>query len=171
MKTLTILLVLALFNFSLIASEKEDTLKGVVLERISQFINFKIYDEFKICVYKNDDLTDVFEKLYAERSYKNKPIKIIQVDSINNISDCHILYANQLNKETVNGIVKKVQQQTLLVSQDIDDIYEGFMVAIYFEEKKIKFAINQGAIKKADLKVNYRLLKVASKVINSVRDK
>ena len=46
---------------------------------------------------------------------------------------------------------------------------DGFMLALYLEDNKIKFAINHQAIHDAKLKVNYRLLKVASKVINPLK--
>ena len=63
-------------------------------------------------------------------------------------------------------IASKKYHQTLLVTEDMSFLVDGFMVALYFEDKKLRFAINQSAIIEADLKVNYRLLKVASKIIN-----
>lgn len=168
MKLLAILLTLFLLNMLLLASEKEDTIRAVVLERISQFISYDDYTTkaFIICVYKDKDLAKVFKSLYDGRKYKNRKIKVVQVDSVDDIKACDILYAHDLDKFTVKKIVAIVLNKTLLVTQDEDAINYGFMIAMYFENKKIKFAINHGAIINADLKVNYRLLKVATKVIN-----
>jgi len=44
-------------------------------------------------------------------------------------------------------------------------------MALYLDENKIKIAINQEALEKTKLKVNYRLLQVAAKIINPVQEK
>jgi len=170
MKIITIFLILFFLPIALVASEKEDTIKGVVLERISQFIAYdKTHKEFKICIYGEDDLVKSFKRLYSKRKYKGAAIKIIHVSNIDEIQECDTLYAHHLDKFTIKKIVSENKKQTLLVTESIDNIYDGFMIAMYFENKKLKFAINHNAINNADLKINYRLLKIASKVINPVK--
>jgi len=170
MKLLILLLSLFIFLSSLNASEKEQQIKGVVLERISQFIEYTdVGDEFKICVYGDESLLKIFKKIYKNREYKGIPIKIVQVNSVDEIEPCSILYAKKLSKAKMKEILAKTYSQTLLVTEEVSYIFDGFMVALYFENKKIKFVINQTAITKANMKVNYRLLKVASKVINPLK--
>jgi len=153
------------------AGEKENIVKGVVLERISQFISYEKSDkEFDICVYGNKDLKKVFKNLYKDRYYKGNRIKVEGVDNINDIYDCEILYTSNLSNDSMSEILLKIKEYTLLVTEDISYLYDGFMVAIYFENKKLKFAINQQSLIDAKLKVNYRLLNVASKVINPVKN-
>lgn len=172
MKIFTIFLILVVFNFSLYSNEEEDTLRGVVLERISQFITYKTIDDtFNICVYDDNDILNTFKNLYLGRKYRSKPIKTLEIKSTKEIHKCHVLYTCDLDTKDTKNILNKSQNQVLLVSQNIDDINKGFMVAIYFENKKIKFALNHKAIQNADLKVSYRLLKVASRVINPVSNK
>ena len=160
---------LLVFSFisSLYASEKENVIRAVVLERIAQFVSYKdLSKEFNICVYKNKTLSKSFKNLYDGRSYKNLPIKVLDVSVINKLEICNVVYISNLTKRTKAKILKKSKEQILLVSQNVDDINNGYMIALYFEKKKLKFNINQGAIVDAGLKVNYRLLTVASKVVN-----
>ena len=172
MKLLTLLLSLTIFISTLNAGEKENVIKGVVLERISQFIDYNnTNNNFKICVYKNKTLASSFEKLYEERDYKGLSIKIEKINKIEDISNCNIFYASDLNNKTLKKIIAKDLKKTLLVGEKLDDVEKGFMIALYFEKKKLRFAINHSAIEEAGLSVNYRLLQVASKVVDPVKVK
>jgi len=167
MKVFVFLLSFFIFNSFLGADEKECLLKGVVLEKISQFIDYnESLNEFKICVYGDDELVKVFVNLYNAKEYNGTPIKVYKISSIYEIGHCDILYATKLKESLMKQIILKKYKKTLLVTDDISFISNGFMIALFFENNKLKFAINKFAIKEADLKVNYRLLKVASKVVN-----
>jgi len=173
MRVLTLFILLLLFSQLLHAKEKEDVLKGIVLERINQFITYNdgyIDSKFKICIYKNKKLFKTYKKLYEKRKYKNYEVKVIYTNKISNIKKCNVLYAEELTDNMFKELMLEKEKKTLLVTDNIDYLEKGFMVALFFQDKKIKFAINQGAIFEAGLKVNYRLLKVASKVINRVKN-
>jgi len=154
------------------ANEKEDALKGVVLQRINQFITYEDNKtEFTICVDDNKDMFETFKDLYKNRKYKNLPIKIKSVKCISEIEKCDIFYVkNKKKTKRFQKLKNKKIPYLLLVTEDIDMLDEGFMLAIYFKNNKIQFAINHQAINDAKLKVNYRLLKVASKVINPLKN-
>ena len=170
MKLLLILLSLFIISTNLYANEKENRLRGVILERISQFITYNhSRKNFTICVFDNEEMKESFEELYDDRKYKNLDIKVKNITSISEISKCDILYVSDKNKQTIKSIVDKKQAYTLLVTDDVDILDDNFMLALYLEGNKINFAINHKAIIDARLKINYRLLKVASKVINPVK--
>ena len=173
MRALILFISFFLFSQLLYAQEKEDILKGIVLERINQFITYndKYFNEsFKICIYKNEQLFKTYKKLYEKRKYKNYKVEVIYSDEISNVGKCNVLYAEKLSDIDIEALLLKKAKETLLVTDNIDYLEKGFMIALFFKDKKIKFAVNQGAIFEAGLKVNYRLLKVASKVINRVKN-
>jgi len=171
MKLLLVLFSLFIISTNLFAHEQEDRLRGVILERISQFITYnEAKDEFIICIYDNKDMNKEFQKLYNGRKYKNLPIKVKSIKSISKIMGCDILYIGNTNKKIIKQIVKQTQPYTLLVTDDINFLDENFMLALYVEGSKINFAINHKALIDANLKVNYRLLKVASKVLNPIKN-
>ena len=173
MRPLVLFISLLLFNPLLHAKGKEDVLKGVVLERINQFITYNnqyIDDKFKIGIYKNKQLFKTYKKLYEKRKYKNYEVEVIYIDQISNIEKCNVLYAEKLSDDMLKQFMLEKGKETLLVTDNIDYLDKGFMIALFFQDNKIKFAVNQGAISEVGLKVNYRLLKVASKVINRVKN-
>jgi hypothetical protein len=152
------------------ARDKQSTLKGVILERISQFITYdNDKTHFHVCVYDSPKLAKAFSTLYEGRKYKSKPIKVTNLENLNKINECSIFYAENQSDDFYKSIVSHPNDYTLLVTNQKDKLYDGFMLAIYKKGRKINFSINHKALVDAKLKVNYRLLKVASKVINPVK--
>ena len=160
-----------IFVINVNASEKEDLLKGVILERISQFITYKDdSDDFLLCVYKNKDMTDTFKDLFKTRKYKGQSIQIKSLHSLDELDGCDIFYAEDIKSSLKRKLLSKKQDYTLLITNDVELLDDGFMLALYLQNNKIRFAINHGALLDAKLKINYRLLKVASKVVNQVKN-
>jgi len=110
---------------------------------------------------------ETFSKVYANRTLNSMPISVHNVTSLDDplLQDCDVLYSKK-----ALGVDKLNLTTTLYVTEDLKALEEGFMIALYFEKQKIRFAINQKAIYESKLKVNYRLLKAASKVINPVKN-
>jgi len=169
MKVYYLLLLFFISFTSLSANENAETIKGVVLERISHFITYSNTSDntFIICIYDDKKLMETFSKVYANRTLNSMPISVHNVTSLDDplLQDCDVLYSKK-----ALGVDKLNLTTTLYVTEDLKALEEGFMIALYFEKQKIRFAINQKAIYESKLKVNYRLLKAASKVINPVKN-
>lgn len=171
MKIFYIILLLLLFScVNIYANEKEDLLKGVILERISQFVTYKDdVNDFLICVYQDKKMANIFDDLFEHRKYKGNNIDIENISSLSSINNCDILYVENVSSDVKRKLFTKNNYYTLLVTSEIKSLNDGFMLALYLEENKIRFAINHKALLDANLKINYRLLKVASKVVNPVK--
>jgi len=165
-----IVLLLLFFLFVLKADTKELTIKAIVLNKINQFINYSgVEDEFNICSYSNKELFLSFQKLYKDKKYKNHSITVRDIKEIDDVKSCKILYATALDELIVKKIASSNDSGILLVTDEIKYIDHGFMIAFYFQDKKLRFVVNHKAMIDANLKVNYRLLNVASKVVNIVK--
>ena len=153
---------------TLVASEKADTIKGVMVERISHFITYgqEGGTGFIVCVYGNNTLANTFKTVYTDRRLNSLPIIIKSISSLSEpIDSCDIFFAiKPVDVKALN------LQSTLLITEDESVLDEGYMIALFFENQKIRFSINHQAIEDSNLKVNYRLLKAASRVINPVRN-
>ena len=110
------------FTSSLLASEKENVIRAVVLERITQFITYTdLSQEFNICVYKDKTLFKSFKNLYKGRTYKELPIKVLNISKVDALDRCNVTYVSNVNKSRKKKIVKKSKKQTLLISENTDD--------------------------------------------------
>jgi len=164
MKFFSYFLLLVLLTTLSHACEKEDILKGVILNRISQFITYRQgYEQFKICIYKDDYMYKIFKKLYKNKEYKKLSIEILSIGDKEHFYNCDIFYSSKVDKNLIKKLNNKYLNYTLLVSDSIDNLNNGFIMALYLDENKIKIAINQEALEKTKLNVNYRLLEVATK--------
>jgi len=172
MKFLIYMCLLVLFTTFSYANEKEITLKGVLLSRISQLITYrKGSEDFKICIYKDKDMYKSLKGLYKGKKYKELPIKVFNIGEKEEFCKCDILYSEKIDKNLLQKLKHKKLSHTLLVSNTIDKLYDGFIIALYLKENKIKIAINQEALQNSQLNINYRLLGAASKIINSMKEK
>lgn len=171
MKFLTFVFIFFLSQASISANEREDLLKGVILERISQFITYENDGkDFSICIYKNKEMTTVFDDLFDKRKYKGSSIEIKNISSMQDIKTCNIFYSENLTKKLKKQLLSRNNDYILLVTDKVELLNDGFMLALYLEDSKVRFAINQKALLDAHLKINYRLLKVATKVINPIKN-
>ena len=152
------------------ASQKEDTLKGVILNRVSQFITYKeTEEEFVICIY-NDSMYQTLYTLFEDKEYKNRDIHVLQTNSLKDLPACDIFYVSKPSSKLSQKLIKSLESYTLLVSDSLESLDDGFMLVLYLQNNKVNIGINQQALVDANLKVNYRLLKVASTVINPVKN-
>lgn len=169
MKLLLLFLSLFIFNISLFSSEKEDVLKAIMINKISQFISYEEnHKEFIICCYDDEEMANTFKRLYKTRKYKKLPIRVINIKSLDKLPLCDIFYARKPSYQEINAISSLKQPYTLLVTDKAEFLNNGFMLALFVNNEKISFSINQKALVDAKLKVNYRLLKVASTIVNPI---
>ncbi len=165
-KSLLVLGLLLFFILPLRANEQE-ILKGVVLERISHFIHFeKEDDKFLVCTYQDEELYNNLSLLYVQRELNSAPIEVENIDVLHydEIKKCNLFYSKQGIDIGANEYVN-----TLFVTEDLRALNKGYMIALFFKNSKIHFVINHQAIVDSQLKVDYRLLKAASQVINRVK--
>lgn len=166
-----IALFLSILIATLGANEQEEALRGVVLQKINQFISFdQSSNEFIICVYKNQILADTLKELYKSRKYNNLPISIKHVSSLGDVKSCNVLFMDNSNKADIQMLNQQAKRNFISVTNDEEKLDDGYSIAIFIKNGKVNFSINQPIINNAGLRVDYRLLKVASKVIGKAEE-
>lgn len=149
-----------------------DSIKIQMIERISQFIQWptKIENSFTIGVYKNQNIVSSMKESYKDKLINDLPIKIINIDSFNDIkkNNINLIYFTQELNKDLELFLKELKDEPILIITDYpDDIYNDHIhLALYFSEQKIKFTVNQTALDNTNLKASYQLLKLA-KIIKS----
>ncbi|MDQ7067408.1 MAG: YfiR/HmsC family protein [Sulfurimonas sp.] len=106
-----------------------------------------------------------FIKINFIKKYQSESLAL----TIKKFSDsCDIFYSAMVDENLLKKINNNPLNYTLYVCDTVDKLYLGFVMALYIQEKKIKIAINQEALLKTELSVDYRLLKAATQIINPV---
>jgi len=136
--------------------------------------NFSIFTEWPekafdsptapITVYvkKNTAARDAFDVL-KNKKIKSRGFVIKEFDNVNEIlPSCHILYIDTSDKKTVEEILRKSRDGTILTVGDMEGFARmGGIINFYTENNKLRFEINVKAAKRAQLKLSSHLLKLA----------
>ena len=115
--------------------------------------------EFRIGVLgDNKALKQELEKMALAKTVMSMPIKVIQFNSIDDITYTEMLYVD-LAKNPQYRIDKKTKN-TLVISENDKDLNK-VMIAFVMDGNRQKFALNEVTINKAGLKVNSELKSLA----------
>lgn len=150
--------------------DNEYRLKAAFIFNFTKFVDwpanaFKtVEDDLRFCVYGEDpfgvNLADVEGKMVQGRA-----ISIARDVSEVDLSTCHVLFLGMANVEEVSGILGRGLFPYALTIADIPGFAKhGGMIQFLMKENKIRFEINEVAIRDAGLNMSSRLLNLAVKV-------
>ena len=166
---LIILLSISLFlpNKAL-AQTDEHTLKAVLLERFTRFIEWEKQSEsnyFNIVVIgSNEKMTLKLRKVYKNHKIQDKNVKVIQIRHLNELKNhsCDILYVSENMSKELEEITAYTYSKSILTIADTKNFARrGVVINFYIKNDSVQFKINTDAAKKANLQISYHLLKIA----------
>jgi len=152
-------------------------MKAVALEKISRFIEWpetnSVNDSSKPFIIKvigENPFGTILENIYSNHKIKNKPIKIEYISSTGEIKDCHLLFISNSKRSELGEITVAIKNKPILtISETKGFAEEGVHVNLLIINNKLRFEINETAIKTSSISVSYLLIKVA-KIIGSTGD-
>jgi hypothetical protein len=176
-KLLFFVVTLICLNIRMFSQQTEVMVKAVALEKISMFIDWPIIPEsnrrssdFVITVLGQNIFGTTLEQLYRGKKIKNKKVTVNYL-SVNQIPDkCDILFVSKMRISDLKKVLAYTKEMPVLIVSDTEGFAEaGCFVNMYEFENKLRFEINQKAMRDAGFKIDYRLLRV-SKVLNPVME-
>lgn len=172
------LVITCLIFFTLIISAAftqvdENHLKAIFLERFTRFIQWPENSNvsnpevpFIIGFNGETPIEDIVRKIYAEKKILGKKVIVKKIEDIKLSSECNILFIAQTDKNNLEEILNHLKNKPVLtVSHNKGFAKDGVHINFFVESNKIRFRINEIAVKQSGLSVSYLLLKVAD-VIN-----
>jgi len=168
MKNITIIFLLSLtILFSPLSSyESESKLEVVIIGKAAKFIKWEEdkSDNFIITVLSNP-YGSLFDEIFKGKKVKNKDIKVVYIDTIDELQHSHVLYIPTSKKNELPDILNKVKNKNILTVSSI----RGFaqkqgILQIYFVAQKVKLKINLDVAKNEDLHINSTLLRISEVV-------
>lgn len=169
------LLMLNLFSpQKTLAQTDELTLKAVLLERFTRFIEWdspSTNKHFNIVVIGSDEkMTHQLQEVYKNHNIQNKPVKITQIkhlEELKNLS-CDILFISENMSKELDEITHYTSSKSILTIADAKNFAKrGVVINFYIKNSSIQFKINTDAAKKSNLQISYHLLKIADIVTES----
>ncbi len=115
-----------------------------------------------ICVIGKSEITN-YSQLFKESSYN-----LVSEKNLSNIpSNCRIVFIGESEVDRLDEILGVINSNLVFTIADSADFAKkGVMINFVVDENKIKFVVNNNAIKKAKIHVDPSLLEIALKVID-----
>lgn len=124
---------------------------------------------FKIGVVGDSKILDALKEFYQNQDIRNKKVLICKILNLNEIDDCHILFISESAEHRLNDILNISASRPVLTISDAPGFCEkGVLLNLFIENNKIRFEINEKAVKESGLYMNFHLLKYA-KIISPVK--
>ncbi|MBN1462615.1 MAG: YfiR family protein [Paludibacteraceae bacterium] len=165
---------LLISNFS-VHAQNPDVMKAVALQKLSLFITWpeqtfsnNTANEFTIAVLNNEPFGKTIEKIYKNQHIKNKKVIVRQVKNSEELTDCHLLYISNSSEKELKKILSSLKNKPVLIVSNKNGFgLAGSHINLYDSNNKLRFEINQMALKEAGFTIEYQLLHV-SKIINPI---
>jgi len=153
------------------APTKEYQLKAVFLFNFTQFVDWPPeafateQSPLVIGILGNNPFGSVLELTVSGETVKGHPVIIRQYTNPEDIKDCHILFINAEDAKKSEDIIAAVKGRNILTVSDAPGFMrQGGMIRFVSTDNKIKFQINAGASKEANLVISSKLLRLAEVV-------
>jgi len=149
---------------------REYSLKAVFLERFTRFITWpedkspesKI-NPFVIGIIANPHFAELLRDIYRTQEIQGKKVIVRDIDDLESAKNCQLLFISRDSEEELSKILNQTRSLPILTVSDTDGYAEkGVMINFFMSRKqKIRFEINELAIKESKLYISYKLLSVA----------
>jgi len=114
-----------------------------------------------LCTAGDDGLVGELGRL-GGRTVRGRRVSILPLENVPVPKSCHVLYVAVSKQEGYVDILESVRHAPVLTVSEIPRFERrGGIIELFHEQERIRFIINQGAARRAGLKLNSRLLNLA----------
>ena len=152
-------------------SQREYMIKAAFLYKFTMFVEWpadRFADEsssIMLCVIGKDPFGTTLEDTVAGKTVKGRHIDIRRINNVDDLDACHLLFVGSSERQRLSNIVARSHEANVLTVGDMDDFVEhGGIINLTKSANKIGFQINLAAATQAQLKLDLKLLKLASSV-------
>ncbi len=145
-------------------------LRGAMIGRVATFIEWQNCTKANIVigVYNDTESFERFKKLYRDQTIFGRPIAVkafSDTSQLDALTDCDILCIGHLSPQERSKVLQKLAKSSILVvGNSRDDAKAGVAIVLLEEGQRYRILVNQEALKNANLRADYRLLKLAELV-------
>jgi hypothetical protein len=154
------------------AARPEYEVKVAYLYHFCRYVKWPsgaVGDELAIGVVGEDPLTDYLAPINA-RKVEGKPVITRYFHAPADYQPCHLLFVEGKDgaaHQRLRGALQAIgQERVLLVAEFEGALEEGAAVNLILQETTVRFEINLGAVARAGLEMDAKLLRLAVRLVN-----
>jgi hypothetical protein len=128
--------------------------------------SFSSNSTVNVCIVGDDPFNEAFDEIRNE-TVKGKRLVIKPYHTSEERKGCQVLFIPASEGRRAESILRTVRDTGALTVGDTEEAArQGAVIGFYMEQKKVRFAINMEAAKRAGFKISSKLLKLA-KIVRS----
>ncbi len=159
------------FSYKVLAQQyTEHELKAAYLYNFGKFVQWPSISSkyFQIGVYGNKQFISTLTRTIGDRSLNGKRIQILYFPTIEEISNCNILFISKVTPDELKKILIKTSEKSILtVGDSVEDFcIEGGMINFTSRNSKFRFYINNYSAEKQKLIISSKLLSLGKIITN-----
>jgi hypothetical protein len=155
---------------------REYQIKAVFLYNFCQFVEWpaKAFaspdDPMIIGILGENPFEDYLKETVQGEKVNGHPLEVKYFQTVDQISECHILFVNLREKEDVKKVLTALGSRNILTVGEVANFAkQGGIVRFLTEDNRTRIRINLEAAKKAELTIHSKLLKVAEIVNTEIK--
>ena len=145
----------------------EYTLKAIWIGKFTHFIDWPAYnhdslEEFTIATLNTNPFENKLETVYKNYEIWGAPVNIIHLKELNDSTNIQILFIPPLNERELEEVIKYSHDKGVLLIGETNGYAEaGIHLNFFLADQRIRFEINESAMRNSNFFVSYRLLNIA----------
>lgn len=144
---------------------KEEDLKAVFIYNFTKYVFWSDNDTsltFNISIIGESNIVFPLNEIANSRKVGEKEIIINKIKDINNLSQSHVLFISESERDRLPAILNQINQKNTLTVSDSDGFAKmGVGINFLYINGNIRFELNQTSLERAGLKVSSQLLRLA----------
>jgi hypothetical protein len=121
-------------------------------------------ERFTIGIYGNSAVFKEIKENLESKKVWGQDINIIEINSADEFSNCHIAYITKSNKKKTADLIDSANLHNTLVVTEDDMVDEGAAISFVFVQSRMNFKISKSKIEQAGLKVSNSLVSIGISV-------
>jgi hypothetical protein len=159
------LLLLTLFgciNFEAKAQVSSVKMEAVYLYNFTKYVNWTGGgDKFVIGVLGSPEMKEELDKSLTGKKVGTRDIEIRDI-AVSQVIDCSIVYLGSSQSNSLATINTKIKGKNILLVTQEDLAEQGACISFFMQNGKLKFKLNQAALRDSGLKTSENLLTFAT---------
>ena len=152
---------------------EEDTLKAVYIEKFTRFVEWPKESEiddtskpFVIGIIGESPFEPALKEIFSSRKIRDKNVVVRRISGMDRIADCHLLFISNISKEKLQKVLSAIKGRPILTVSDTEGFARsGVFINFYVLDNKLRFEINERAVRESKLTFSYLLMQIA-KIVN-----
>lgn len=123
-------------------------------------------DGLHFCLYGPDPFGSALDSALAGKSISGRPLTLARLNSVEQLTDCDIVFVSAEVSSNLPRVLETIGRNVLTIADSAGATAAGVIFNMTTETDRISFAVNLRAAHDQGLNISYRLLRLATEVIN-----